>query len=105
MNQQSDYKEIKSALVSVFNKAGIEPIVRKLHNNGVRLLSTGGSRSFIESLGIPCDAVEDLTGYPSILGGRVKTLHPRYSAEYSPAATTKATAPSLNNTPFRPSTL
>ena len=77
MNQQSDYKEIKSALVSVFNKAGIEPIVRKLHNNGVRLLSTGGSRSFIESLGIPCDAVEDLTGYPSILGGRVKTLHPK----------------------------
>ena len=77
MNQQSDYKEIKSALVSVFNKAGIEPIVRKLHSNGVRLLSTGGSRSFIESLGIPCDAVEDLTGYPSILGGRVKTLHPK----------------------------
>lgn len=70
-------KEIRTALVSVFNKDGIEPIVRKLHACGVRLLSTGGSRSFIESLGIPCDAVEELTGYPSILGGRVKTLHPK----------------------------
>ncbi len=70
-------KEIRTALVSVFNKDGIEPIVRKLHACGVRLLSTGGSRTFIESLGIPCDAVEDLTGYPSILGGRVKTLHPK----------------------------
>lgn len=70
-------KEIRTALISVFNKDGIEPIVRKLHACGVRLLSTGGSRSFIESLGIPCDAVEDLTGYPSILGGRVKTLHPK----------------------------
>ncbi len=73
----SDFKEIRTALVSVFNKDRIEPIVKKLHECGVELLSTGGSRSFIESLGIPCKAVEDLTGYPSILGGRVKTLHPK----------------------------
>ena len=69
-------KPIRTALVSVFNKDGIEPIVRRLHDLGVELLSTGGSRSFIESLGLPCKAVEDITGYPSILGGRVKTLHP-----------------------------
>lgn len=68
---------IKTALVSVYSKDRIAPIVKKLHSLGVVLLSTGGSRSFIESLGIPCRAVEDLTGYPSILGGRVKTLHPK----------------------------
>ena len=69
-------KPIRTALVSVFNKDGIEPIVRRLNELGVELLSTGGSRSFIEGLGLPCKAVEDLTGFPSILGGRVKTLHP-----------------------------
>ncbi len=68
---------IRSALVSVYSKDRITPIVQKLHSLGVELISTGGSRSFIESLGIPCKAVEDLTGYPSILGGRVKTLHPK----------------------------
>jgi len=70
-------KPIKTALVSVFHKDGLDEILSMLHNAGVKLLSTGGTRSFIESLGIPCDAVEDLTGYPSILGGRVKTLHPK----------------------------
>ena len=69
-------KKIQSALISVFYKDGLEPIVRELHGLGVRLLSTGGTRSFIEGLGIPCTGVEDLTHYPSILGGRVKTLHP-----------------------------
>lgn len=73
----STLKPIRSALVSVYNKDRIAPIVEKLHSLGVKLLSTGGSRTYIESLGIPCDAVEDLTGYPSILGGRVKTLHPK----------------------------
>ena len=73
----STLKPIRTALISVFNKDGIDSIVRKLHAEGVELLSTGGSRKFIESLGIPCKAVEDLTGYPSILGGRVKTLHPK----------------------------
>ena len=70
-------KRIKQALISVYHKDGLEEIVRKLDSEGVRFISTGGTRSFIESLGISCEAVEDLTGYPSILGGRVKTLHPK----------------------------
>jgi phosphoribosylaminoimidazolecarboxamide formyltransferase/IMP cyclohydrolase len=69
-------KKIQSALISVFYKDELEPIVRELHALGIRLLSTGGTRSFIEGLGIPCTGVEELTHYPSILGGRVKTLHP-----------------------------
>lgn len=70
-------KKIKRALVSVYHKEGLDEILMKLHKEGVSFVSTGGTQSFIESLGIPCDAVEDLTGYPSILGGRVKTLHPK----------------------------
>jgi phosphoribosylaminoimidazolecarboxamide formyltransferase/IMP cyclohydrolase len=70
-------KQIKRALVSVYHKDGLEEIIRKLDSEGVSFVSTGGTRSFIESLGIPCEAVEELTGYPSILGGRVKTLHPK----------------------------
>lgn len=70
-------RKIQSALISVFYKDGLEPIVRKLHEQGVTIYSTGGTQSFIEQLGIPCTAVESVTGYPSILGGRVKTLHPR----------------------------
>ncbi len=70
-------KKIKSALVSVFHKDGLDEIITKLHNEGVKFISTGGTQEFIESLGYPCEAVEDLTGYPSILGGRVKTLHPK----------------------------
>lgn len=73
----SSEKKIKKALVSVFHKEGLDEILMKLHNEGVSFVSTGGTQSFIESLGIPCDAVEELTGYPSILGGRVKTLHPK----------------------------
>ena len=73
----SENKKIKTALISVFYKDGLEEILSLLHNDGVKLLSTGGTRSFIESLGYECEAVEDLTGYPSILGGRVKTLHPK----------------------------
>ncbi len=70
-------KRIKHALVSVYHKDGLDEILKKLHREGVSFVSTGGTQKFIESLGIPCDAVEDLTGYPSILGGRVKTLHPK----------------------------
>ena len=70
-------KKIKTALVSVFHKDGLDEILKVLHAEGVKFISTGGTQSFIESLGIPCDAVESLTGYPSILGGRVKTLHPK----------------------------
>lgn len=70
-------KRIKRALISVYHKEKLDLIIKKLHEEEVTFLSTGGTKSFIESLGIPCDAVEDLTGYPSILGGRVKTLHPK----------------------------
>ncbi|MDB9775117.1 bifunctional phosphoribosylaminoimidazolecarboxamide formyltransferase/IMP cyclohydrolase [Vicingaceae bacterium] len=74
MNQS---KRIKTALISVFYKENLAPIIKQLHADGVTLLSTGGTRKFIEDLNIPCQAVEDLTSYPSILGGRVKTLHPK----------------------------
>ncbi len=70
-------KKIQAALISVFYKDGLAPIVQNLHQNGVQLYSTGGTQSFIEELGIPVTAVEDLTAYPSIFGGRVKTLHPK----------------------------
>lgn len=68
---------MKTALVSVFHKDGLDEIITTLHKEGVQLLSTGGTQEFIESLDVPCQRVEDLTGYPSILGGRVKTLHPK----------------------------
>lgn len=70
-------KTIQSALISVFSKEGLEPIVRKLHAQNVILYSTGGTEDFIKNLGIPVVPVEDVTSYPSILGGRVKTLHPK----------------------------
>ena len=70
-------KKIKSALISVFHKDNLDQIVTLLHSQGVELISTGGTKDFIESLNVPCRSVESLTGYPSILGGRVKTLHPK----------------------------
>lgn len=70
-------RKIKSALISVFHKDNLEPIVQELAKQGVTIYSTGGTQSFIEGLGIDVVAVEDLTSYPSILGGRVKTLHPK----------------------------
>ncbi len=70
-------KTIQSALISVFSKDGLAPIVRKLHEQNVTLYSTGGTEDFIKNLGIPVVAVEEITSYPSILGGRVKTLHPK----------------------------
>ena len=73
----STTKTIQSALISVFSKDGLEPIVRKLHEQNVTLYSTGGTEDFIKNLGIPVVPVEDVTSYPSILGGRVKTLHPK----------------------------
>ncbi|MDC6355589.1 MULTISPECIES: bifunctional phosphoribosylaminoimidazolecarboxamide formyltransferase/IMP cyclohydrolase [Robiginitalea] len=73
----STSRKAASALVSVFHKDGLEPVVRKLHELGIALYSTGGTEAFIRKLGIPVTAVEDVTGYPSILGGRVKTLHPK----------------------------
>ena len=73
----AETRKIKRALVSVFHKDGLDEILKTLHAQGVELLSTGGTQAFIESLGIPCTKVEDVTSYPSILGGRVKTLHPK----------------------------
>ncbi|MCK5767752.1 MAG: bifunctional phosphoribosylaminoimidazolecarboxamide formyltransferase/IMP cyclohydrolase PurH, partial [Candidatus Atribacteria bacterium] len=70
-------KRIKSALISVFYKDNLEPVVKKLNDLGIKIYSTGGTQNFIEDLGIEVTAVESLTSYPSILGGRVKTLHPK----------------------------
>ncbi len=69
-------KKIKSALISVFDKAGLEPVLETLSRLGIQIYSTGGTQKFIEEHGFKCTSVESLTGYPSILGGRVKTLHP-----------------------------
>lgn len=69
-------KQIKSALISVFYKDGLENIVKQLSELGITIYSTGGTQTFIEALGIKVVPVESLTSYPSILGGRVKTLHP-----------------------------
>ncbi len=69
-------QKISNALISVFYKDGLDPIVQTLHQLGVTIYSTGGTQAFIEDLGIPVIPVEKITGYPSILGGRVKTLHP-----------------------------
>lgn len=73
----SSIRKIKTALVSVYHKDGLDDILKKLNSLGVQFVSTGGTREFIESLGFQCQPVEELTGYPSILGGRVKTLHPK----------------------------
>ena len=76
-NDMAENKKIKTALVSVYHKDGLDEILKKLHAEGVSFISTGGTQTFIESLGIPCSSVEVLTGYPSILGGRVQTHHPQ----------------------------
>ena len=73
----SSARKIRSALLSVYSKDNLAPVVQLLHQQGVVLYSTGGTQAFIEQLGVPVTAVETLTGYPSILGGRVKTLHPK----------------------------
>ena len=73
----ADTKKIKTALVSVFHKDGLDELLEKLNAEGVKFLSTGGTQQFIESLGYECQKVENVTTYPSILGGRVKTLHPK----------------------------
>ena len=73
----SGTKKIKTALVSVFHKDGLDELLAKLNAEGVKFLSTGGTQKFIESLGYECQTVESVTTYPSILGGRVKTLHPK----------------------------
>src|SRR5438128_6308987 len=69
-------KKIQSALISVFYKEGLDTIARRLQELGITIYSTGGTEKFIRDLGVECVPVESLTSYPSILGGRVKTLHP-----------------------------
>lgn len=76
-NIMNSTKKIASALISVFDKTGLEPIVKALHQNKVTIYSTGGTETYIKSFGIPVVAVEDITSFPEILGGRVKTLHPK----------------------------
>lgn len=73
----AETKRMKTALVSVFHKDGLDELLAKLNAEGVKFLSTGGTQAFIESLGYECQKVEEVTTYPSILGGRVKTLHPK----------------------------
>ena len=73
----SELKKIKSALVSVYHKDGLDELITKLDKLGVKFYSTGGTKDFIEGLNVAVTAVEELTTYPSILGGRVKTLHPK----------------------------
>ena len=72
-----NYRTIKTALISVFSKDGLEELVKILDSKGVKIYSTGGTQKYIENLGISIIPVEELTDYPSILGGRVKTLHPK----------------------------
>lgn len=73
----AEVRKIKTALISVFHKDGLDELLKKLNEEGVRFLSTGGTQKFIEEQGYDCQKVEDVTTYPSILGGRVKTLHPK----------------------------
>ena len=75
-----DSIRVSSALISVFDKKGLYPIVEKLHKLGVTIYSTGGTADYIDSLGVEVIRVESITDYPSILGGRVKTLHPKIHA-------------------------
>jgi len=75
-------KPIRTALISVFHKEGLDQIIRALHSHQVTIYSTGGSLDYIKSLGVDAIPVESLTGYPSILDGRVKTLHPKIFLEY-----------------------
>ena len=95
-------KKIKRALISVYHKDKLDEIIKKLYAEGVSFVSTGGTKSFIESLGIPCDTVEDLTSYPSILGGRErKPFIRKYLEEYLPGATWSRIWHSWNNSKSR----
>lgn len=76
-NTMAETVRIKTALVSVYHKDGLDELLAKLNAEGVKFLSTGGTQKFIETLGYECRTVESVTTYPSILGGRVKTLHPK----------------------------
>ena len=75
--RQKMSQKIQTALISVYHKEGLEEILQELNKLRIKFISTGGTKEFIQSLGYECEAVEDVSGYPSILGGRVKTLHPK----------------------------
>lgn len=87
----AESRQIKTALISVFHKDGLEDLLKKLNEEGVKFLSTGGTQKFIEGLGYDCQKVEDVTTYPSILGGRVKTLHPKIFGGILALATMRVT--------------
>ena len=72
-----DSIRVSTALISVYDKKGLDPIIEKLHQLGVTIYSTGGTADYIDSIGVEVNRVESITDYPSILGGRVKTLHPK----------------------------
>ena len=93
-------KKIKSVLISVFDKEGLEPLVRILNDNGVRIYSTGGTEKFINDLGITVVPAEEITEYPSILGGRVKTLHPKIHAGILSKRNNKSHKNDLKNNDF-----
>lgn len=90
------------ALVSVYNKNGLEPLIRLLHQNQVSLISTGGTKIIIEKLGIPVTEAAELTGYPEIFGGRVKTLHPAILVEFYNEVRIYPTSRKLKNIRFLP---
>ncbi len=73
----TDLKRIRTALISTYNKEGLEEVIKKLDELSINIISTGGTRKFITDHGVPVESVESITGYPAILGGRVKTLHPK----------------------------
>ena len=75
--QKENKKKIKSALISVFNKDGLEDIINLLHKHEIKIISTGGTAKFIKELKVPVIEVENITNFPSVFGGRVKTLHPK----------------------------
>lgn len=97
-------KVIRRALVSVYHKEGLAEILKLLHEQGVEFVSTGGTSTFIEGLGYPCVAVEDLTKYPSMLGGASRPFTPLSRAVSSPAADTRPTKRRSSNTAYPSST-
>lgn len=98
----SDKIQFKSALISVYHKEGLEEVAKALHGLGVEIWSTGGTWDFLNALGCRPRKVEDLTGYPSILGGRVKTLHPKVFGAYCTVRTLWKTSTNWLPTRFRP---
>ena len=96
----NDQRKIKSALISVYSKVGIEDLANKLETYGIKIISTGGTFDFLMSRGIHATSIESITSYPSILGGRVKTLHTKFLAAFFGAATNLLMLAMLKNMKF-----